>query len=567
MAMTEPSEELLDRHFRQQVASYKDVDQSRANQSDRLIIAKWMKVFERTPLSQKLARNGLMLLMHGHLKDFGYLKEPFADVRNCSRNLNDILDEYRGESCKGASLQDKINSSSSVKTTNRVSETQAKEQQRSSTLSRTASFKRTSSHILRPRKLDPILEVTEPSEKERTTSSFASLVTVIRKEDSRSNSSQDPLNETCLKCVQEAKRQSVKQRIQALEEELSKDKRATLSTRSLENVRKYYRKSSSSDEDSASNMQPEYCPVKSEIADGSKPKSQEQLKRITNVINQVTRRSSAVNSLKNCFEEMAERLRNSSDGENGLPVPKTMNPPPVPPRNYRSCQEDASTLMPRKTGGQSLPPNFFKDKTVQDLLTRREELRVQCLQYYKSDGTLKDLKDMPAPRNDTKEAELRANGLIVGSYRALERLKRWRGKPKQLKFFKTCFRGCGLEYSGKLQALDRRFEQVALKWQRQKMLVCRRNTWRRYRRNMLAKKPSPTIADLLQMRHQLELQEELQRERMVHLAKIIELCRTHCSGVIRSDVLQKMLSRLDEEYAQLSGDLSSLFRQKEQLFQ
>ncbi|XP_052846029.1 uncharacterized protein LOC128258446 [Drosophila gunungcola] len=553
MAMTEPSEDLLDRHFRQQVANYRDGDQSRANPSDRLIMAKWMKVFERTPIDQKLARNSLMLLMHGHLKDFGSLKEPFANVLNCSRNLNEILDEYRGQPCKN------------VKFTNRVSESQAKEKPRleagkSSTPSRNVSFKRTTSHILRTRKLEPIQEVSEPN-----SSSFGSLVTVIRKGNSHPNSSQES-SETCMKCVQETKIQSVKHRIQALEEELSRKKRVPLSTSSLENVRKYYHKSLSSSHSEVSGSSKE--PVGSERAVNSKTKSQEQLMKITNIIDQVTRRSSAVNNLKNCFEEMAERLRNSSDGEYVAPSPKPRNPPPVPPRNNRSCREDCPASIHRQTGGQSPPTIFFEDKTVRDLLTRREELRVQCLQYYNLDGTLKNLKDMPAAPNDTKETELRANGLIAGSYRALERLKHWRGKPNHLKFFRTCFRGCGgLENFGKLKALDRRFEQVALKWHRHKMLVCRRNTWRRYRQSVLVKKPSPTKADLLQMSHQLELQEELQRERMVHLAKIIELCKTHCSGVIRPDVLRKMLSRLDEEYEHLAGDLGSLLKQREQLFQ
>lgn len=65
VAMKDLSEELLDRHFRQQLASYKYADQARAKQSDRPIMARWIKIFEKAPLSEKLARNSLMLLMHG----------------------------------------------------------------------------------------------------------------------------------------------------------------------------------------------------------------------------------------------------------------------------------------------------------------------------------------------------------------------------------------------------------------------------------------------------------------------------------------------------------------------
>ncbi|KAH8361555.1 hypothetical protein KR084_007864 [Drosophila pseudotakahashii] len=552
MASIEPSEELLDRHFRQQLAVYKDVDQSRALHSDRLLMVMWMKVFERTPFSQKLARNSLMLLMHGHLKDFGFLKAPFTDVRNCSRNLNELVDEYKGHPCKKVTSQQKIKDS-----TKNIAEPQRKEVPLSS-LSRTALLKRTFSHIPRSRKLEPIKEVSEPSEKDPTTStSLASVVTIIRTANTRSISSQSSSDShgTCSECVNEAEIKSVKQRIQALEEELSKNDQHPLSVSSMENVRKCYEKGSSNSGDSARSCIPQV---------------QGKLKKITNVIDQVTRRSSAVKNLKDCFEEMAERLRNTAEtAEYSVPTGQQQKiPPPVPPRNFRRSQAEVPAQMSRQTGGQSQPPVFFKDKTVQELLVRREKLRVQCLEYYNLDGTMKDVKDMPVPPIDTKRNDQRVKGFIIGAYRALERLKRWRGKRNQLKLFRTCFRGFR-ELGGfwKLQALDRRFERVALRWHRSKLLVCQRNTWRRYRRYILVQKPSPSKQDLLQVRHQLELQEELQRERMVHLDKIKELCKTHCSGVIQPDVLRKMLGRLNEEYGQLAGDLKSVVREKEQLFQ
>nr|XP_016933489.1 uncharacterized protein LOC108012583 isoform X2 [Drosophila suzukii] len=537
MASIEPSEELLDRHFRQQVAIYKDVDLARAFQSDRLIMARWMKVFERTPLSQKLARNSLMLLMHGHMKDFGFLKEPFTDVRNCSRNLNEILDVYKGHSCK--------------KEQKRIGES------KSSSSSRNVSVKRTFTHIPRSMKLEPIKEVSEPSEKEPTTSSIASIVTIIERAKTRSISSQTSSSsqKTCPECVTEVEGQSVRKRVQDLEEGLSNNEEHPLSVSSMENMKKYYQKWASYSGDSASNRE-------SERATST---SQERLQKITNVIDQVTRRSSAVKNLKDCFEEMAERLRNTSEPEYSISEGrKPKIPPPAPPKNFRRIQDDdVPVLMARQTGGKSLP----KDKPVQSLLIRREKLRVQCLEYYNLDGTMKDVKDMPATSIDTKRTDLRVKGFIIGAYRALERVKRWRGKPNHLRLFKTCFRGCGLKDFGRLQALDRRFEQVALKWYRKKLFVCQQNTWRRYRRNILAQKPSPTKADLLQIHHQLELKEELQRERMVHLAKIRDLCKINCSGVVRPEVHRKMLSSLNNEYDQLAEDLKLVVLEKEQLFQ
>ncbi|XP_016964979.1 uncharacterized protein LOC108034561 [Drosophila biarmipes] len=564
MASIEPSEELLDRHFRQQVAIYKDVDEARAFQSDRLIMARWMKVFERAPPSQKLARNSLVLLMHGHMKDFGFLKEPFTDVRNCSRNLNEILDVYKGHSCKKVFSQSNSKIGTSTKSTKNIPVTQPKEQKRigegkSSSSSRSVSLKKTFTHIPRSKKLEPIREVSEPSEKEPTTNSRASIVTIIETAKTRSISSQTSSSsqKTCPECVTKVERPSVKERVQVLEEGLSKDEEHPFSKSSMEKIRKYYQKWSSYSGDSASNRESEKPPSCS-------PTAQERLQRITNVIEQVTRRSSAVKNLKDCFEEMAERLRNTSEPEYTVPEGSKAK---IPPKNIRSSQDhDSPALMARQTGGQSLPPVFFKNKPVQALLARREKLRVQCLEFYNLDGSLKDGKDMPVPPVDTKRTDLRVKGFLVGAYKALERLKRWRGKPNRLKLFQTCFRGCGLEGFGRLQALDRRFEQVALKWYRKKVVECQQNTWRRYRRN-IKQKACHTQEDLRQTHHQLELREELLREGMVHLAKMRELCKTNCSGVVRPEDLRKMLGCLTNEYDKLAEGLKIVVLQKEQLFQ
>ncbi|XP_039486485.1 uncharacterized protein LOC120448517 [Drosophila santomea] len=551
--MKEPSEELLDRHFRQQVASYKDVDRARAKQSDRLIMARWIKVFERTPVSQKLARNSLMLLMHGHIKDFGVLKEPFTDMRNCSRNLNAILDEYKGQSCEEKDIGSTIT----------VSKEQPLPAGRTSSRAWNALLKKCSTQILRPRQLTPIKEVAEPSEKEPTTSSFASIVTMIRQTKTRSSGSIESLDasRTGSDCDHVADRQSVRQKVQSLEDEFSRNTHHPLSLSAMENIRNNCQRNSSSS--ASKSDQPASGRTRS-----SSPLSQEKLNQITNVIDQVNRRSSAVQSLKDCFEEMAERLKKTIEPKCVAPAghkPKVSSPPP--PKKISRIRRNVSPQRARQPGGKCHPSVSFKDITVQQLLIRREKLRVECLAYYNLDGTMKDVKDMPDPPMDTRKAEKRVSGFLIGAYRALARLKRWRGKSKQLRFFKTCFQKCGLRNFVELQALDRRFEMVALKWYRRKVMACQRRTWRSYRRIILAQKPSYDEDDIQLMRHQLELQEELQRERMVHLAKIKEICKTSCCGIISAEVVCKMLKRLDDEHDQLAEDLQSLLRQKEQLFQ
>ncbi|XP_034658208.1 uncharacterized protein LOC117894977 [Drosophila subobscura] len=93
----EDTEELmLDNHYETLLTRYEDYFKGLAFNSDRIIIGKWLEVFGQATAEEKLARNGLMLLLQGHLSEFGLLKEPFTDMRNCSRNLNSVLDNYQG---------------------------------------------------------------------------------------------------------------------------------------------------------------------------------------------------------------------------------------------------------------------------------------------------------------------------------------------------------------------------------------------------------------------------------------------------------------------------------------
>ncbi|XP_023161056.2 uncharacterized protein LOC111592851 [Drosophila hydei] len=92
----EPDEKRLDRHFRQQLEEYDTIFKQEACVSDQCIISCWLQIFKAAPKAEKWARNSLMLLMYGHLKEVGYLQVPFTDRRNVGRNLNEILDGYSG---------------------------------------------------------------------------------------------------------------------------------------------------------------------------------------------------------------------------------------------------------------------------------------------------------------------------------------------------------------------------------------------------------------------------------------------------------------------------------------
>ncbi|XP_030561133.1 uncharacterized protein LOC115762899 [Drosophila novamexicana] len=102
--MKEPNEKWLDRHFKQQLVEYGKVFKETACASDQHIIAYWLKIFGTASKQQKWARNGLMLLMYGHLKEIGHLQVPFTDMRNLAKDLNEVLDSYTGLPVK---VQDK----------------------------------------------------------------------------------------------------------------------------------------------------------------------------------------------------------------------------------------------------------------------------------------------------------------------------------------------------------------------------------------------------------------------------------------------------------------------------
>lgn len=94
--MGSPCEKLLDRHFKQQIGEFGPIFMRMACTSDQSIISYWLQIFQAAPQEQKWARNCMMLLLFGHLEEFGYLQIPFTDMRNCGRDLNEILDGYQG---------------------------------------------------------------------------------------------------------------------------------------------------------------------------------------------------------------------------------------------------------------------------------------------------------------------------------------------------------------------------------------------------------------------------------------------------------------------------------------
>lgn len=94
--MGEVSEYDLDRHFTTQVRGIGEVYDGKIRCQDFDLSQLWLEVFQDAKSPAKYARNALMLLMCGQLREWGRLGKPFVDMENMRRPLDDVLNEYDG---------------------------------------------------------------------------------------------------------------------------------------------------------------------------------------------------------------------------------------------------------------------------------------------------------------------------------------------------------------------------------------------------------------------------------------------------------------------------------------
>lgn len=94
--MCEMNENTLDRHFVSQLRIMCDVYSNNISKSDIVISQRWLQVFHKASRRDKYARNCLMLLMYGQLREMGKLGMPFVKAGNVSRSLGEVLCEYQG---------------------------------------------------------------------------------------------------------------------------------------------------------------------------------------------------------------------------------------------------------------------------------------------------------------------------------------------------------------------------------------------------------------------------------------------------------------------------------------
>ncbi|KAH8305280.1 hypothetical protein KR018_010693 [Drosophila ironensis] len=438
--MEEPNAEMLDRHFRQQVDRYHSEDYKTASQSDRQIAAKWLTVFEQVPPAQKLARNGLMLLLHGHLTELGNLKAPFTDIRNCKMDLNDVLDRYPGlhESIgqKNAELQD---------------------HQKYSILSRITS--QTNRFSSRNWILSAILEDTESSEVGLTSSSSGM----------RRKSAISP------------RWQSVREKIQNYENRSVKKEPIISKSECNANQRRYH------------------------YGEGQK---------IPESPRCVTRSSSAVQKMRNCFQEMADRLRECSEKSDKA----------FPGKIRKIVKE-------KKVVSFGNPETVFKsDNSHASKEIVRSATRVfEGLRSTSGETDIRSEKPNPlVDESDVKAFEICAR-------EALERLKRWKGSPDSLHFFKTCFNISNID-SGieEWKRLDEELEHELDIFIHRRLKMKMKDVCSKQNKDF----------NLLENRGQL-----------LCWVKLKELCQIHGRGKIQSDVLQKISTAVDDKCDKLEVEM------------
>ncbi|XP_017011825.3 uncharacterized protein [Drosophila takahashii] len=94
--MSDLNECALDRHFAAQLRDLQSYSKEHpVSQEDFAISQRWMKYFQGAKGPDKFARNCMLLLMFNQLREIGHLSEPFTEMENMDRSLDDLVNEYQ----------------------------------------------------------------------------------------------------------------------------------------------------------------------------------------------------------------------------------------------------------------------------------------------------------------------------------------------------------------------------------------------------------------------------------------------------------------------------------------
>lgn len=411
--MAGPREQLLDLHFKQQIHEFGPIFMRMACKSDQSIISYWIQIFEAAPRAQKWARNCMMLLLYGHLEEFGYLQVPFTDMRYCGRDLNEILDGYQGMAKQAPRPNQEKHGDPGIQVIHKVlshaSHTHTSHTQTSHTVARKhvafmiqnsnqcsePSLKRSSRHNGVPKVPKT---VTFEDCRQRSLSSVLTAISVQTKFprtslDSLDKEANEKLIQIESRIIMELKELYQAEPPQPLSTQSENhNSRTPLRTRTLAicNTRA---KTSETDD---SKLKKYYEKIKENRPNNyQKQPPQPEEEGIY-----------AVNSSNNVkFKDLEEMMA-----------------------KYNNYIKLDKKLLARYTTHKSNLPKLKKieeriaqNERIIELLKKNEMLRRECLRYYTVDGVLRpQVKQLKAEHNWSK-------GLLIGGYRALHRYARCRG--------------------------------------------------------------------------------------------------------------------------------------------
>lgn len=400
-----PCEQLLDQHFKQQIREFGPYFVSMACKSDQSIISYWIQIFEAAPRAQKWARNCMMLLLYGHLEEFGYLQIPFTDMRNCGRDLNEILDCYQGMVTKALRTIQGSHGDMGIHS-QLVAHNQVALIKKSSKKVSASSLKRSSGRNVLPKV--PKTVTFEDCEGKSLTSVLTEISVQTKFPHNSLDSHKGEANEKLIqiesRIIMELKELYQAQPPQPPSKRLQNyNSRAPLTTRTATtcNTRGSSSSTNKTSETDDSKLRNYYKRVKENRPNNYQredPRPEEEGIYALNSSNNV--------KFKDLVDLMArynkyimldrKRLAGGMEG----PATKVI-----------------ANLPKLKRTEKRLAHN----ERILELLKKNEMLRRECLRYYTKDGVLR-----PQVKN-LKEEHNWAKGLLIGGYRALHRYARCRG--------------------------------------------------------------------------------------------------------------------------------------------
>ncbi|XP_017841042.2 uncharacterized protein LOC108598810 [Drosophila busckii] len=548
--MEKPCEKCLDQHFSSQLIKYNKKFKQFACKSDQSIIHYWLDIFRAAPNSQKLARNGLMLLMYGHLKEMGYLQAPFTDMRNCGRDLNDILDDYEGmvdlkkERAATDLLHCRHERNSNLKS--RETLPNLKKVMPSTNLARpfesSSELVQTKTESEFETELESSYRVFGPraaaSAEKYNLPSPEGLYNQQRDQQQLEDSSEDDYDSfvTGSMALQDYEsfdsHKSYKKQYEYMKDEQEQIDAEEKLLNELQNVIEELTGDDDDDDEEQQQQLAELPKIQSpkiQAYEIYQTKSMQKMLHEAPMPQEIIRKYIPELPKRNCNCDLCDAFKEiETESEKSLPVSQGYGKRDCEPNLVpATILLDETCLEPtEEIENQLEAKRAALEAEVRKLRRRAAMLRSQCLKYYDIEGNL--MHEYKQHRLEQKHPQgwHWIRGFVVDAYRALHRYTGWRSYTTG----------------------DRRQKEGL-----QTYLSCGGHAWRYYRRTLLLSN-SPCWR-LLKMEQILDSKRELLLLRMSNLLRLKQISTEVCYGKMSNKELELLLAVMDNKYLELAKHL------------